>query len=167
MMIPRCFSVREFTPNVIEPSFGIGRILYTLLEHCFWCRLCFRKGRTQSLSPRPIVVLPGVTKLLLGGYEDQINNSDGAGLVSAAQSLLGNAQAYPATASSFRFGQTVKPVGSISHRHQHKAILSMLDKFKLNASKNETKPNRLRQILGYVRHYGNSIVVESSHRCVL
>jgi hypothetical protein len=31
-------AVREFTPNVIEPSFGFGRILYTLLEHSFWCR---------------------------------------------------------------------------------------------------------------------------------
>jgi glycyl-tRNA synthetase len=31
-------TVREFTPNVIEPSFGIGRILYSLLEHVFWSR---------------------------------------------------------------------------------------------------------------------------------
>ncbi|KAF8909316.1 hypothetical protein CPB84DRAFT_1843110 [Gymnopilus junonius] len=31
-------SVREYTPNVIEPSFGLGRILYTLLEHSFWSR---------------------------------------------------------------------------------------------------------------------------------
>lgn len=30
--------VREYTPNVIEPSFGIGRILYSLLEHSFWTR---------------------------------------------------------------------------------------------------------------------------------
>ena len=30
--------VREFTPNVIEPSFGLGRIMYTLLEHSFWSR---------------------------------------------------------------------------------------------------------------------------------
>lgn len=30
--------VREFTPNVIEPSFGLGRILYILLEHSFWSR---------------------------------------------------------------------------------------------------------------------------------
>jgi len=30
--------VREYTPNVIEPSFGLGRILYTLLEHSFWSR---------------------------------------------------------------------------------------------------------------------------------
>ena len=31
-------SVREFVPNVIEPSFGIGRILYVLLEHSYWAR---------------------------------------------------------------------------------------------------------------------------------
>lgn len=31
-------SVREYVPNVIEPSFGIGRILYTLLEHSYWAR---------------------------------------------------------------------------------------------------------------------------------
>ncbi|THH15019.1 hypothetical protein EW146_g5389 [Bondarzewia mesenterica] len=31
-------SIREYTPNVIEPSFGLGRILYVLLEHNFWAR---------------------------------------------------------------------------------------------------------------------------------
>jgi glycyl-tRNA synthetase (class II) len=31
-------AVREYTPNVIEPSFGLGRILYVLLEHNFWAR---------------------------------------------------------------------------------------------------------------------------------
>lgn len=31
-------NVREYTPNVIEPSFGIGRILYSLLEHVYWHR---------------------------------------------------------------------------------------------------------------------------------
>lgn len=30
--------VREYTPNVIEPSFGIGRILYCLMEHVYWSR---------------------------------------------------------------------------------------------------------------------------------
>ena len=30
--------VREYTPNVIEPSFGIGRILYGLIEHVYWTR---------------------------------------------------------------------------------------------------------------------------------
>jgi glycyl-tRNA synthetase len=30
--------IREYTPNVVEPSFGIGRILYSLLEHSYWHR---------------------------------------------------------------------------------------------------------------------------------
>jgi glycyl-tRNA synthetase len=31
-------NTREFTPNVIEPSFGIGRIFYALSEHVYWTR---------------------------------------------------------------------------------------------------------------------------------
>lgn len=31
-------NIREYTPNVIEPSFGIGRVLYSLLEHSYWMR---------------------------------------------------------------------------------------------------------------------------------
>lgn len=34
----RVQTTREYTPNVIEPSFGIGRILYSLLEHVYWNR---------------------------------------------------------------------------------------------------------------------------------
>jgi glycyl-tRNA synthetase len=34
----RVENTREFVPNVIEPSFGIGRILYSLMEHSFWTR---------------------------------------------------------------------------------------------------------------------------------
>lgn len=34
----RTENVREYTPNVIEPSFGIGRILYALIEHNYWTR---------------------------------------------------------------------------------------------------------------------------------
>jgi glycyl-tRNA synthetase len=34
----RVENTREFTPNVIEPSFGIGRTLYALIEHNFWTR---------------------------------------------------------------------------------------------------------------------------------
>jgi glycyl-tRNA synthetase len=36
--VTRLQTTREYTPNVIEPSFGIGRILYTLLEHVYWHR---------------------------------------------------------------------------------------------------------------------------------
>jgi glycyl-tRNA synthetase len=28
----------NFYPGVIEPSFGIGRVIYSLLEHCYWVR---------------------------------------------------------------------------------------------------------------------------------
>ena len=29
---------RKFTPSVIEPSFGVGRIIYCMLEHSFYTR---------------------------------------------------------------------------------------------------------------------------------
>lgn len=35
MLCPIC---RSFTPSVIEPSFGVGRILYCLFEHAFYAR---------------------------------------------------------------------------------------------------------------------------------
>ena len=31
-------NVREYIPNVIEPSFGIGRLLSAVCEHNFWTR---------------------------------------------------------------------------------------------------------------------------------
>lgn len=30
--------VREYVPNVVEPAFGIGRILYSVMEHVYWSR---------------------------------------------------------------------------------------------------------------------------------
>ncbi|KAI0075606.1 glycyl-tRNA synthetase [Panus rudis PR-1116 ss-1] len=53
-------SVREFTPNVIEPSFGLGRILYCLLEHSFWSRESDVERVVLSLPP---VIAP--TKVLI------------------------------------------------------------------------------------------------------
>lgn len=44
-------SVYEFTPNVIEPSFGIGRIFYSLLEHSFWTRAEDKDRGVLSLPP--------------------------------------------------------------------------------------------------------------------
>jgi glycyl-tRNA synthetase len=54
--------VLEYTPNVIEPSFGIGRILYSLLEHCYYVR----DGDEQrgvfkfppAVAPTKVLVLP-------------------------------------------------------------------------------------------------------------
>jgi len=56
----RIENVREYIPNVIEPSFGIGRILYSLLEHVYWHRPGDVARGILSLSP---LVAP--TKVLL------------------------------------------------------------------------------------------------------
>ncbi|KAF8574095.1 glycyl-tRNA synthetase [Ramaria rubella] len=48
-------STREFTPNVIEPSFGLGRILYMLLEHSFWAR---EDDKQKGVLSLPIIVAP-------------------------------------------------------------------------------------------------------------
>lgn len=44
-------SVRNFIPNVIEPSFGMGRIFYALLEHSFWAREEDKERGVLSLPP--------------------------------------------------------------------------------------------------------------------
>ncbi|KAF9581598.1 Glycine--tRNA ligase 1, mitochondrial [Lunasporangiospora selenospora] len=52
--------IREYTPNVIEPSFGIGRILYALMEHVYWIR---PEGEQRGVLSFPPLVAP--TKCLL------------------------------------------------------------------------------------------------------
>ncbi|KAJ9112845.1 hypothetical protein QFC20_002173 [Naganishia adeliensis] len=47
--------IREYTPNVIEPSFGIGRILYSLLEHSYWAR---ENDVARGVLSLPPVVAP-------------------------------------------------------------------------------------------------------------
>lgn len=52
--------VREYTPNVIEPSFGIGRIIYSIFEHRFWTR---PESTERGVLSFPPIVAP--TKVLL------------------------------------------------------------------------------------------------------
>lgn len=52
----------KFTPSVIEPSFGVGRILYSLLEHSFYQReedeqRCVMKFNPQ-VAPEKCAILP-------------------------------------------------------------------------------------------------------------
>merc|ERR1712137_68018 len=52
----------KFTPSVIEPSFGMGRILYSLLEHSFYQRdadeqRCVMRFNPQ-VAPQKCAVLP-------------------------------------------------------------------------------------------------------------
>lgn len=46
----RTVNIRQYTPNVIEPSFGIGRILYSLIEHCYWTRASDGGDEARSVS---------------------------------------------------------------------------------------------------------------------
>jgi glycyl-tRNA synthetase len=79
---------REFTPNVIEPSFGIGRILYCLMEHVYWSRegadergvsfppaLCaaartVADSKSQVLSFPPIIAPTKVLLVPLSNHAD-------------------------------------------------------------------------------------------------
>lgn len=53
-------NIRDYTPNVIEPSFGIGRILYAVLEHSFWIR---PESTERGVLSFPPAIAP--TKVLL------------------------------------------------------------------------------------------------------
>jgi len=44
-------TTRTYIPNVIEPSFGLGRILYCLLEHSYWARAEDVNRGVLSLPP--------------------------------------------------------------------------------------------------------------------
>ncbi|KAH9907611.1 glycyl-tRNA synthetase 1 [Xylariomycetidae sp. FL2044] len=60
--VMRVQNVREYIPNVIEPSFGIGRILYSLLEQVYW----HRPGDTSravlsfppAVAPTKVLIVP-------------------------------------------------------------------------------------------------------------
>ncbi|CAI9635163.1 unnamed protein product [Alternaria alternata] len=56
----RVETMREYTPNVIEPSFGIGRIFYALCEHVYWTR---EQDEARAVLSFPPAVAP--TKVLI------------------------------------------------------------------------------------------------------
>jgi glycyl-tRNA synthetase len=63
-MVTKTISEETFVPNVIEPSFGIGRVLYTVLDHSFRNRnivdqemRCFLSLPVE-VSPIKVAVLP-------------------------------------------------------------------------------------------------------------
>ncbi|CAN1333942.1 Glycine--tRNA ligase, mitochondrial 1 [Linum perenne] len=49
---------RVFTPSVIEPSFGIGRIIYCLFEHSFYTRPSKAGDEQQNVFRFPPLVAP-------------------------------------------------------------------------------------------------------------
>lgn len=76
----RTENTREYTPNVIEPSFGIGRILYSLIEHVYWTR---EDDVARGILSFPPIVAP--TKVLLVPLS---NHTDFAPLVKGMSAKL-------------------------------------------------------------------------------
>mmetsp|Transcript_10657 Transcript_10657/g.19902 ORF Transcript_10657/g.19902 Transcript_10657/m.19902 type:complete len:716 (+) Transcript_10657:131-2278(+) len=69
----------KFTPSVIEPSFGMGRILYSLLEHSFYQRdadeqRCVMKFNPQ-VAPQKCAVLPISSNPETNAVVDEIASS--------------------------------------------------------------------------------------------
>jgi glycyl-tRNA synthetase len=62
---------KSIQPNVIEPAFGLGRILYCLLEHSYYCRENDEQRAVLALAP---IVAPYKTSVLpLVSNDDNIN----------------------------------------------------------------------------------------------
>ncbi|KAJ1547459.1 Glycine--tRNA ligase 1, mitochondrial [Nowakowskiella sp. JEL0078] len=52
--------VREYIPNVIEPSFGIGRILHSLIEHVYWIRKDVRDSEEAKKELPTVLSFPPI-----------------------------------------------------------------------------------------------------------
>ena len=73
----KTFHVEEIVPSVIEPSFGIGRIMYSMLEHVFKIRPEDDQRRYLSLpasvAPYKCSVLPLSNKADFEPYLEQVS----------------------------------------------------------------------------------------------
>lgn len=77
----RMEKVREYVPSVIEPSFGIGRILYALIEHSYWVRDSKASGDEVRnvlsflplVAPTKVVIIPLSHKDLFRPFCDRIS----------------------------------------------------------------------------------------------
>jgi len=68
----------KFTPSVIEPSFGMGRILYSLLEHSFYQREGDEQRNVMGFNPRvapnKCAVFPISSSVEMNAVVDEIAN---------------------------------------------------------------------------------------------
>lgn len=70
---------RNFVPSVIEPSFGIGRIIYCVFEHSYYTRegdetrAVFKF--TPTVAPTKATVFPLVQKEALNQHASQISTA--------------------------------------------------------------------------------------------
>lgn len=56
----------KFCPNVIEPSFGIGRVIYCIFEHCFKVRAEDAKRTYFNFPPLVAPVKTSILPLISG-----------------------------------------------------------------------------------------------------
>lgn len=75
---------RSFTPGVIEPSFGIGRIIYCVFEHCFYAR---EGDESRAVFAFPPLVAP--VKCTVFPLMQKAELNEPAGRISAAMVALG------------------------------------------------------------------------------
>merc|ERR1719362_2462357 len=76
----KTFHVEEFIPSVVEPSFGVGRIMYALFEHNFKVR--------EGDEARSYFTLPPVIAPLKCSVLPLSNNADFAPLVAELSEML-------------------------------------------------------------------------------
>ncbi len=68
---------RNFVPSVIEPSFGIGRIIYCMFEHCFYTRQDARTvfKFTPVVAPVKATVFPLLQRAELNEVATRVASS--------------------------------------------------------------------------------------------
>ena len=94
----KTFHVEEITPSVIEPSFGVGRIMYSIFEHCFKIR---DGDEARTYFSTPAVIAPLKCSVL-----PLSNNPDFTPLVSKlSQDLILNDVSHKVDDSSGSIGK--------------------------------------------------------------
>ena len=58
----------KFVPSVVEPSFGVGRLIYSILEHSFYIREGEEKRTVMSFKPA-VAAIKGVQKEIAWGSQ--------------------------------------------------------------------------------------------------
>jgi glycyl-tRNA synthetase len=86
--------VEDYTPNVIEPSFGLGRILYALLEHSYWARESDIARGVLSLpalvAPIKVLIVPISSQEVFKPIIDEI----GSFIISRRWTLINHYNSY-------------------------------------------------------------------------
>ena len=94
----KTFHVEEFIPSVVEPSFGVGRVMYALFEHNFKVR--------EGDEARSYFTLPPVIAPLKCSVLPLSNNPDFSPLVTKlSQDLVANDVSHKVDDSSGSIGK--------------------------------------------------------------